>query len=159
MQESPRGAAVKPARTWILIADGARGRILADHGAGGDPRAVDGLVFHGDHSTTHDLVSDREGRNFGTRGPRRSAIDPHSDPHRELKRAFAIQLSEELTSGLRDDAYDRLILIASPVTLGDLRAAISGEVKRKVKGEIAHDLTKMPNSDVGAYLRKAELIF
>lgn len=150
---------MKPMRTWILIADGAEGRILADRGAGNDPVAIDGLVFHGDHSATRDVVSDRAGRNFGTRGPRRSAISSHSDPHRELKRAFARRLAEELARGLQDGAFDRLIIVASPITLGDLRAAISAAVREKVNAEIAHDLTKMPNSEVGAYLRKAELMF
>ena len=46
-----------------------------------------GLEFQGDHFATHDLVPDREGRSFSSRGYGRSAIDARSDPHGDLKRS------------------------------------------------------------------------
>jgi protein required for attachment to host cells len=115
--------------------------------------AVEGLVFHGDHSATHDLVSDREGRSFSSHGVGRSAIEAHSDPHRELKKKFAQHLAEVLSREGERHAYDRLVIVAPPDTLGDLRAALSHNVRAKVVGEIAHDLTKIPNSEVPKHLK------
>jgi protein required for attachment to host cells len=112
-----------------------------------------GLVFSGDHSATHDLVSDREGRSFNSHGLGRSAIDSHSDPHRDLKTEFAHQLADMLARGLEQNSYDRLIIVAPPVTLGDLRAAISDRVRAKVAGEVAHDLTKIPDGEVAKHLK------
>ena len=63
-------------------------------------RSHDQLVFSGDHSATHDLVSDREGRSFSSMGARRSAIEPHTDPHRNLKTKFAQTLADALAAGL-----------------------------------------------------------
>jgi len=92
---------MKPLRTWALIADGARARILENdgpihgdtqHGTLGhgqsqhDWTPVEGLVFHGDHSDTHDLVSDRQGRSFSPTGAGRSALESHTDPHRQQKK-------------------------------------------------------------------------
>jgi protein required for attachment to host cells len=144
---------MKPTRTWVLIADGARARVLKNDGPGQGLTALEGLVYHGDHSATHDLVADREGRSFSSHGPRRSAIDSRSDPHRDLKTKFAHQLADVLAQGLEQNSYDRLIIVAPPVTLGDLRSAISDRVRAKIVGEVAHDLTKIPNGEVAEHLK------
>ena len=149
---------MKPIRTWVLIADGARARILENDGPGRGLQAVDGLTFASDHSATHDLVSDRQGRSFSSHGVGRSAIEPHSDPHRDLKSKFAHHLAGFLAHGHEQHAYDRLVIVATPVTLGDLRAALSDPVRAKVVGEVAQDLTKLPNDAVAPHLKDVLLV-
>ena len=143
---------MKPVRTWVLIADGSRARVLENDGPGRGLVAKDALVFHGAHAATHDLMADRQGRSYSSHGPGRSAIEAHTDPHRELKVIFANHLAEVLAHELKQGSYDRLILVASPVTLGDLRKAISIKVRAKVAGEIGQDLTKTPNAEVAKHL-------
>lgn len=109
------------------------------------------MTFTGEHAATHDLVSDREGRAHESVGASRSAMEARSDPHRELKRKFADRLAGELASAL--GKYDRLILVAAPVTLGDLRSAISDHVRAKVMGEVDLDLTKTPDHEIAAHLK------
>ena len=144
---------MKPVKTWVLIADGARARILQNEGPGRGLQAVDGLEFDSDHAATHEIVDDRQGRTHASVGYGRSAIEAHSDPHRELKARFATRLADELDQGLAARSYDRLIIVAAPVTLGDLRKAISDHVRKKVVGEVALDLTKTPNGDVAHHLK------
>ena len=144
---------MKPTRTWILIADGARARILEQLGSGHELTAIDGMVFQGDHAATHELVSDREGRSFSSHGLGRSAYEPHTDPHRELKAKFAHQLADVLARGLENNSYDHLVIVAAPVTLGDLRTVISERVRGKIVGEIAQVLTKTPNCEVATHLK------
>jgi len=144
---------MKAVRTWILLADGARARILENTGPGHGLTPVEGMVFQGDHGATHDLVSDREGRSYSFHGPGRSAVQSRSDPHRDLKTVFAHSLADVLAAALEQKSFDRLIIAAAPVTLGDLRAAMSDQVRAKVTGEVAHDLTKIPNSDVADHLK------
>jgi protein required for attachment to host cells len=143
---------MKPIRTWVLIADGARARILENDGPGRGLIANERLVFDGDHAATHVLVSDREGRSYSSHGPGRSAIDARTDPHRELKRTFAHHLADAMAAELEKSAYDRLIIVAAPVTLGDLRAALSQKVVAHVVAEVAKDLTKLPNDEVSRRL-------
>ncbi len=159
---------MKPLRTWALIADGARARILVNSGlAHGDGQQsaqgqaptrhdwipVDGLVFEGDHSATHDLVTDRQGRSFSSMGSRRSAIEAKTDPHRDQKTKFANHLAEILAQQLQAGAYNRLIIAAPPATLGDLRSAISDKVCATIVAEFAHDLTKVPNHEIADHLK------
>lgn len=143
---------MKPIRTWVLIADGARARVLANDGPGKGLKAIDRLVFRGDHTATHDIVDDREGRTYSSHGPGRSAIDARSDPHRALKKTFAHHLADSMAQELDAGAYDRLVIVAAPVTLGDLRKALPPKVAAKVTGELAQDLTKTPNGDVARHL-------
>ena len=80
---------MKPTQTWVLIADGARARVLQNDGPGQGLHPVEGLVFLGVYSATQDFVSDGLGRSSSSHGPGHSAIEPHSDPHGELKKKFA----------------------------------------------------------------------
>lgn len=158
---------MKPLRTWALIADGARARILEngsaargeDHHRRAGSRAdaeewspVEGLVFEGGNSSTHDLVSDRQGRSFSPAGSGRSAIEARVDPHREQKTRFAHHLAQVLADRLQAGEFHRLIIAAPPAMLGDLRSAISGKVSAAVIAEFAHDLTKIPNHDIAGHL-------
>lgn len=143
---------MKPTRTWVLIADGARARVLENSGPGKGLTAIDRLVFKGDHAATRDIVDDREGRTYASHGPGRSAIDAHTDPHRELKRTFAHYLADVLGRELDARAYDRLVIVAAPVTLGDLRKVLTEKVAAKVTGWVHKDLTKTPNSEVASHL-------
>ncbi len=159
---------MKSLKTWALIADGARARILENNGTvnGGtassehrDSKAahewtqVEGLVFQGDHSATHELMSDRQGRSFSPAGSGRSALEPQTDPHRQQKTRFAIHLADMLAKQLQAGAYHRLIIAAAPVTLGDLRSAISDKVRATVVAEFDHDLTKIPNHEIAGHLK------
>lgn len=159
---------MKPLRTWALIADGARARILENngpahgdgqHGGAGhgesshDWMPVEGLTFQGDHSATRELVTDRQGRSFSSTGSRRSAMEAKTDPHRDQKTKFANHLAEMLAEQLQAGAYYRLVIAAPPATLGDLRSAISDKVRATVVAEFAHDLTKIPNHEIGSHLK------
>ncbi len=161
---------MKPLKTWALIADGGRARIVENNGPvhghsapGGigngetahEWTVVEDMVFDNDHSSTHDLVTDRQGRSFSSMGSRRSAIEARTDPHREQKTKFAHHLATILATRLEHGAYQRLIIAAPPATLGDLRSAISDKVRATIVAELAHDLTKIPNHDIAGHLRQA----
>ena len=139
-------------KTWILIADGARARIMAYHGPGQHLTEVAGHTYDADHSATHDLVTDSAGRTHSSVGPGRSAIEAHTDPHRDLKTHFAHRLNDILQRELAAGAFDKLIVVATPVTLGDLRQHYSDQVRKVIAGEVSKDLTKTPNAEIASHL-------
>ncbi|MGI9403845.1 MAG: host attachment protein [Hyphomicrobium sp.] len=143
---------MKLTTTWILIADGARARIFANLGPGKGITPVEGGVLKTDHAPSRELASDRPGRTFESADVMRHAIDPAQDPHRELKRAFAVRLAALLDERLARNAFDRLVLVAPPVTLGDLRAALSKPVKERVSAELDNDLTNTPVDELPKHL-------
>jgi len=143
---------MKPVRTWIMIANGARARIVANAGPGHGVTALEGMEFEDESLKTSEIVTDRPGRTHDSTGPGRHALSQGTDPHRERERAFAKTLASMLDAHCSKNSYDRLILTAAPQTLGDLRDALSSPVKAKVFAEKAKDLTQIPNSCLPAHL-------
>lgn len=142
---------MKPTTTWILIADGGRARLFANRGPGKGIEPLDETLT-ADHRPTHEIVEDRLGRTYESKGAARHAIAPHSDPHRELKRRFAVSLAEMLDKQRMQHAYDRLVLVAPPTVLGDLREALSEPVRGLLRAELDKDLTKIPFSELPEHL-------
>ncbi len=143
---------MKPVTTWILVADAARARVLASTGPGSALSQVPGLHVEADHQKTSDIVSDKSGRTFQSVGSGRSAYQPHSDPHRELKKSFAHHLAAMLVEKATAGAFDRVVLVAPPSFLGDLRASMSEPMLSRVHAEVAKDLTKTPNDEIRGHL-------
>ena len=127
---------MKPVRTWILLADGTRARIVCNSGPGKGLQEVRGMEFEGDNVRSGDLMADRPGRTFDSAGSHRHAMEPHSDPQREAKRSFAAELVARLQEQLQAQAFDRL---PKPV-LG------------VVYGEIPKNLVHVPNQELGDHL-------
>lgn len=143
---------MKPVRTWVLIADGSRARVLENLGPGKGLHQIPGWHQETDLPPSHELGADRPGRSFESHGTGRHAMESPSDPHRELKRDFARQLAARLDADLARGAFDRLVVVAAPATLGDLRGALSAHVKSVVAGELDRDLTRTPTDDIAGHL-------
>jgi protein required for attachment to host cells len=141
---------MKPTTTWILIADGAHARLFANRGPG---KGIEQLeAISGDHRPDRELVRDRAVRTFESVGETRHAITPKTDPHRELKRDFAEHLATLLAEALAAKSYDRLVIVAPPKALGDLRAALPEPVKHAVYAELDKDLVKTPTAELPEHL-------
>jgi protein required for attachment to host cells len=140
-------------RTWIVIADGAHMTVMES--VAGDPelRNVPDMHLSTDLPRTHELVTDRLARSFESRGRARHAIEGRIDPHRELKKAFAKRIATTLKTKHAEGRYDHLILVAPPVTLGDLRSAIAKPLRERIMVELPQDLIKMPALKLRRHLR------
>jgi protein required for attachment to host cells len=144
---------MKPKRTWVLIADGGHAKVFQNEEPGSDLEPVHGMVFSADLPPNRDILTDRPGRNFESHGRGRHAMENRSDPHRGLKREFAKRLGGILETNLADKRFDRLVLVAPPPTLGDLRDVLPKSVLAKVTAELAQDLVKTPHSDLPSHLK------
>src|SRR5262245_10911660 len=109
-------------------------------GKGTGLTVVPDMSLDAELAPSHTQGTDRPGRRFESVGSTRHAMESPSDPHREQKRQFA-HLIEERHAANR---FDRLVVVALSVTMGDLRAALSDKVKAAVVAEIIADLTNTP---------------
>ncbi|HJZ44046.1 MAG TPA: host attachment protein [Hyphomicrobiaceae bacterium] len=144
---------MKPDRTWIVIADGAHAKVFEHTADNPKLEPVNGVGFATRLPPTREIVTDRLVRSIESQGHARHAKTERSDPHRELKRASAERLAGILKSKLAQKCYERLVLVAPPVTLGDLREALPKGVRARVIGELAQDLVKTPQSQLRRHLR------
>jgi len=142
----------KPVKTWILIADGARARILQSDGKGEALQPVPGCEFGADDAPNRDIEADRPGRTFDSHGTGRHAMEPKTSPHRHRKAEFARHLADFLEKKRAQKAFDRLVIAASPATLGDLRQTLSKGVKAAIGSEVPKDLTGIPDREIADHL-------
>jgi protein required for attachment to host cells len=146
---------MKDEKTWVLVADAGHARVLEQSGSKGNLALVDGLEFEHPIAKSSDMVSDSLPRTFDSVGPGRHAITPKSDPHRAEKRNFAKELAQILDARLAQKAYDRLIVIAPPRMMGDLRPNLSETVRSRLERELLLDLADAPIREISRRVAEA----
>lgn len=139
---------------WVVVADGARARILAgDPGKGGLELAMPELVGRAREKGS-DLVADRPGRSVdSSHVGDRHAMEPPTDPKEVEKERFARELVQTLEAASNEGRFARLLLVAPPKMLGELRELMPARLKEKVVGEVDKDLTWVPVHDLPGHLR------
>lgn len=136
--------------TWVLVADGGRARVLQ---ARGPDRGLD-LILEREASLhrTAELGTDRPGRSYESATSARHA-HVTTDFHRAEERDFLRGMAATLEAERRGKRFDRLVVVAPPVALGELRKLLSGPVRSMLVGEIDKDLTKVALVDLPGHLR------
>ena len=144
---------MKKSVTWILVADGARARILRTEGWGSGLSPVSAEI-EGDNRATRDIGADRPGRVHDRAGQGRHAMEPRVDWHEFEKQLFAKRVADHLNRAAKQNAYDRLVLVAPPKALGGLRAALDKQTANRVIAELDKDLTHVSDHDLPGHLEK-----
>ncbi|MFI5015995.1 MAG: host attachment protein [Hyphomicrobiales bacterium] len=144
--------------TWILVADGARARILARRGGDGALVQIPDGAFTNVVRRVSELGTDRPGRVHESANAARHAVTPRVDWRHEEKRSFAHRLGEFLEQNSLRKAFDHLVLVAAPQFLGDLRGSIGEETRKRLTGELDKDLTKLPLDEIQSHLISAHLL-
>jgi protein required for attachment to host cells len=139
--------------TWILVADGKSARVLTQESHNAPLTLAEEL--HGPEAThARDLKTSPPGR-FGLGSTSRHAIEPRTDPMVHEKRQFARRVAEVMNAAARDKRFRRLVLVAPPKTLGELRSSLNGTASRLVSAEVPHDHIHTPPNELLAHLGDA----
>ena len=133
----------KKQMTWILIADGARAHIIANEGPGKGLKTIPGQDYTGTNLPTRELGTDKPGRTFDRAGVGRHSKEPRVDWHRFEKHKFAKSMAKVLDKAAGQGVFDRLILVAPPEILGELRSSLGKLASDRVVAELARDLTNL----------------
>jgi protein required for attachment to host cells len=144
---------MKKTVTYILVADGARARLYANHGVGKGLQPVSGATHKADlHHHDREILSDKPGRAFSSVGEGRSAMEPQTEWHRFEKHKFAREMAKVLDAAAASKSFDRLILVAPPATLGDLRMELGDTTRKMVSAELPKDLTRHAEQELPQHL-------
>jgi protein required for attachment to host cells len=146
--------------TWILIADGARARLLEQDRKSRRFHPTAEQEFFGTTAQSKEIASDRPGRSFdsaargqpGDLAHGRHAMEPRTDPQRYAEYAFARDLADHLEKAANEHRFDHLVVVAAPKVLGDLRGLLPKTVQGKIVAEVDKDLTKIPTRELGKHL-------
>lgn len=143
---------MKKTKTWILVADGARARVLVSEGWGSGLTPVEGKSFEVHIPPTRELGAEKPSRGYSPSHGQPFAVETHADWHRQAKEKFLKSMADVLKEGAKARAFDRLVLVAPPQALGDLRAALAGKIEKMVVAEINKDLTHLSLRDLEKHL-------
>ena len=138
--------------TWILVADGSQARLFRSDGPGRGVAPLSDDLLTGCNLPGREIMSDRPGRTFDSAGQGRHAMEPRTDPREVEKRRFAHTLAAMLEDRLNQGRFDRLVLVAPPRALGQLRGELSKSVRDKISAELAKDLTHTPPHELSEHL-------
>lgn len=139
---------MKPTITWILLADGAQAKVFKHAGPGTGLTAIADLQFEEEPKKASEIMADKPGRSFSSNGDGRSAMEYSSDPVKVREARFVQSVAEALEARRQKGDFGRLIIAAAPTALGDLRSAMSDQLKATVVAELNKDLTNLPTSDL-----------
>lgn len=139
---------MKKTVTWILTADHQHARVFANDGPGRGIAPLETLAMDGHLPVSHEAGSHRPDIGFASRGGPSHGIEPRSTPHEQAGRAFIGGVVSAVSEALAHGGFDRLVVVAPPRALGELRELLPGQVRDRVVGELNLDLTKASTADV-----------
>jgi protein required for attachment to host cells len=121
---------MKHPRTWYVITDGGRARIVQKRDAQNAFDTHREFVSTDIHRHTHELGMERPGRTHESAGSAHHALQPREDLHRADKRNFVYEVARALNEATARDEFDRLILVAPAHALAELNHALDAPAQR-----------------------------
>jgi protein required for attachment to host cells len=142
---------MKKAKLWYVIADGGRARFVKrdDNGA---LRTISSFVSTDLHKRASDLGRDRPARVMESATPGRSAVEPRRDLKEAAKEDFVKLVAEQLAAEHGRGQFDKLVLVAPPGVLTELKEKLSKPIAKLVVDALQKDLTKVPDHDLTEHL-------
>ncbi len=130
--------------TWVAVLDGTQARFFALS------KTEDKQVFKEVAKAlsaerprySRDERSDRPVRAFAV-GKARGAVEPRHDYNKLAKHQFTREIASALEAAYADLRYDRLVLVAPPRSLGELRELLSERLPACPVHEVPKNLTKL----------------
>lgn len=131
-----------PTDTWVVVADGAKARMLRNIGEG----------------VTLSLRQDQllDSQDIEVNGGPSGRQPPEKTGSYIDEATFAKEIAHRLNAAALKDEFSHLILVADPQTLGQIRPQLHQEATRRLLGELAKTLTNSPLVDIERALKATE---
>lgn len=139
---------MKPLVTWVVLANATSAHVVASHGIGKGLQSIADMKMTAEPPVEY---ADRAGIGHSIGGPGVAAVD-QGDPKAQAETAFARLICGKLEPALQKKSFDRLVLVAGPHMLGELRKRLGKTLQSVVLAEIPKDLTALPISDLPDHL-------
>lgn len=139
--------------TWVLVADGEKYLVMENRG---DEDFVDLHVRRKEEQDNPDAgeqAANRPGRMSDSQGNRSAFQD--TDWNQLTRDRFAHDIAEWLYQCSHKGMFDRIVLVAAPVMLGEIRQNLHKEVADRVVAEVPKVLTNHPRDEIEKHVKEA----
>ncbi len=137
--------------TWILVSNASKGRLFRNTGPNKGLELLREFAHPQSREKNANLVSDRPGHNPGA-GNGHGSFVSSTQPREHEADVFALELARELDAGRVNNLYSRLVLVASPAFMGQIKQHLSGTVQKLVSGSLEKDYTQSNEKELGRHL-------
>ncbi len=136
----------------MFVGDGRKALFLRNAGDETLPNLTTERVFTDENPSTHEQGTDRPGRAFKRAGTNlRSSVEA-TDWHELEKERFVARVAAALERLVRAEKVKKIVIVAPPRTLAELRHAFHADVKNRIVAEIDKDLTNRPVWEIEKHL-------
>jgi protein required for attachment to host cells len=132
---------------WVVVADGEKALFLRNEGDSEYPNLQVMREMNEENPRTNGEGDEKPGRNFDGANGNKSAFE-ESDWHRMGKERFADDIAEKLYLLAHRGKFQKIVLVAPPVVLGEMRKVLHKEVSERVVGEVPKTLTNHPVPEI-----------
>ncbi|MBX3532409.1 MAG: host attachment protein [Rhizobiaceae bacterium] len=139
---------------WVVVADGEKALFLRNEGDAEYPNLQVMRELNEENPPTREQGTDQAGRFHDGPSPHRSATE-ETDWHRIAKERFADEIAGRLYKHAHRGDFEKLVIVAPPLVLGEMRQRLHKEVADRVEAEISKTLTGHPVDQIEKILLAA----
>lgn len=136
----------------IIVADSTRARIFTTDSTHSPLDEIETLAHPEGRMHEQDMVSDMPGTGAGKGGAGDHTYQEKIEPKQQEMMAFAKRIADYLDDTRKANKLEKLLLIASPEFLGELRNNLSNETREKVSFELDKNLAHHSVEDIRKHL-------
>jgi len=138
----------------IVVADSARARIFTADSAHSPLNEIETMAHPEGRIHEQDMVSDMPGKDSGKGGGGDHAFQEKIEPKEQEMIEFAKRVADYLEDTRKANKLNKLILVAAPAFLGELRTHLSKETSEKIVFELDKNLAQHSDEDIRQHLSK-----
>jgi protein required for attachment to host cells len=142
-----------PHDSYILVADGAKMLFFRNQGDAENPNLT--VIAAEQQADLYDreIKTDLAGQKPGSPGSGAGFTAGETDFHKQAEDRFAAEAADRINRAALANEFERLIIVAPPKTLGELRKHYHKQVESRITAEIPKDLTGHPVNKIEAVLQ------
>jgi len=138
--------------TWILIAHRGGARLFDAPGPGQGLHLLESVTNPAGRLKNRQIDSDKPGRAFDKFGGGRHAMSTEQAPTDRVAQRFAKELGERLSSGRLEHRFARLMIVAEPRFLGELRDQLDPPTTAMIAATLDKDLGSVADRELPDHL-------
>jgi protein required for attachment to host cells len=141
-------------KTMIVVADSSRARIFTADSAHSPLNEIESMAHPEGRMHEQNMVSDMPGKDSGKGGDGDHAYQEKIEPKKQEMIEFAKRIADYLDGARNANKLDKLLIVAAPAFLGELRTHLSAETSKKIAFELDKNLAHHDEEDIRQHLSK-----
>jgi len=162
---------VKSPVTWILVADSRKAQVYTRERVekliplerrsrrnqfaeiiAHEPIPVSDMKWEAESASRYEVGRNATGMVFESASTARHMSEPHINVRDEIRGHFARTIADHLDRARGEKLFDRLVLVAPPKMMGELKKCLSAKVLKAIAAEMPKDLTHYEGDELVEHL-------